>query len=107
MTDFKSLPIQTKLVKQTVHLGKGTAFDPNSGRTVAPTFTVSAGEVIYIGTQIFRFTIPGDKYEIVDDQEELAEEVIEDSKYAAIRDLIETRLIEVDIVPRNILGAAR
>lgn len=99
MTSYRSNP-----VGNTIYTGRGITLDPKLGQMVVPSFRVDAGEVIYVGSQLFRFTVPGRRFEIIDDQEALAEDVTDDPRYTAIRDEIETRLITIGVLPRNTPG---
>jgi hypothetical protein len=99
MTSYRSNP-----VGNTIYTGRGITLDPKIGQMVVPSFSVEAGEVVYVGTQLFRFTLPGRRFEIIDDKEALAEDVTDDPRYTAIRDKITTRLISIGVLPRNTPG---
>lgn len=99
MLRFRSAPWEN-----TIRTGDGIYLDPQAGSMMVPTFTVEAGEVVHLGSQVFRFTVPGKRYEVLDDRAALEEHVISEPRFEAIRDRIETRLIRIMPLSPNTPG---
>lgn len=84
--------------------GLTTKPDIENGGSLVPTFTVNAGEVVYIGSQFFRHGVPGVQYEVFEEEKLLAyvHSLGEDEKF---RGRTITRLIEYQPMPSDIQGA--